>query len=676
MHDSPAAGQRDATTIKGITSRWLSIGAAVVTLVVMTAALIKLDRTEQERHRTQLRAGTLEHLSALRARIEGALNARLYVTGGLVAYVSNHPDISAEEFRSLAEPLYAQLKGVQSIRLARDSVISHIYPAGGYEGDLGTRLLENPKLREPILRAIKNDKTVMAGPLQLKPGAPAFLISRTPIFVASKAAKQVWGLTCIFIYQDALFDEVGLKPATDNFIHALRGRDALGEKGEVFWGEPSVLSNDPVLLDIWLPEGSWQIAAIPAGGWNSLAPGTVWLRSAGGTLAILAAVLIWLLVRTPARLRILVEDATSALRTSETWHRELMERASVGIVLSDLQGNCIFTNSEICRMTGSTPAKLRLTNIRDVIAAADEQTGPGYGLESLADGRTMEAEAHLRRNDGKLLPVEIIARRMHGDNIQWIIRDVFGRKQLEALREKQRHELEHASRLSLIGEMASGLAHELGQPLSAAQNYVGGCISRIEDDISDTGALLAVLQQANAQIARAGSIIQHVKDFTRKREPLPVPLDINKTVREVMTLLAQEIFKSGSHIRMHLGEDLPMALADKIEVEQVVLNLVKNGLEAMEDGPAAVKELVVRTMRGEQGTVAVTIEDAGSGIPEEHFATLFEPFFSSKTDGTGLGLSISKGIVEGCGGKIGARNNPDGGASFFFDLPCVNHVTA
>lgn len=648
-------------------NRYLAFGAAFATFMLFFVALFMLDHSEQKQHQAELHSDTQTHLSMFRARIESALNARLHITSSLAAYVSTHPEIDAAEFRALAGPLYEPLSGVQSIRLARDSVISHIYPEGGLEGDLGTRLLDKPKLREPILRAIEARKTVMAGPIQLRPDVPKLLISRTPIFFKSKGVEKLWGLTCIFIYQDKLFSEIGLKPKTDRFVYALRGQDALGERGEIFWGEPQVFSGAPVVMDVWLPTGSWQIAAVPVGGWNSLAPNTAWLRGGGAIVTILATLLIWFLVRIPARLREMVADATAELSASENRQRELMEQASVGILLTDLKGNCIFANSEACRMTGWTMADLRRMNIHDLIPSGRQVEQMG-NLQAMADGETMSGEFCLHRKDGDPLPIEVSARRTR-ENIQWIARDISERKQIESLRERQRIELEHASRLSMVGEMASGLAHELGQPLSAAQNYVGGCIARAAGNTSDTGELLKALQLADTQIARAGKIIHQMKDFTRKREPSHERLDINLLIGEVITLLSHEAREPCLNIRLELDDGLPMVMADKIEIEQVVINLLKNSLEATQINATEAKEILVRAFLGKDGMVTVAVEDNGAGIPEDCLDKLFKPFVSSKEEGMGLGLSICSGIINACNGRISGCNKAGGGAIFSFALP-------
>lgn len=653
-------------------NRYLALGAALATFVLFFVALLTLDHSEQKRHQIELHSDTQAHLSVLRAKIEGALNARLHITDSLAAYVSTHPEIDAAEFRELAGPLYERLSGVQSIRLARDSVISHIYPEGGLEGDLGTRLLDKPKLREPILRAIETKKTVMAGPIQLRSDAPKLLISRTPIFFKSEGVEKLWGLTCIFIYQDKFFGEIGLNPKTDRFVYALRGQDALGDRGQIFWGDPSVFSNAPVVMDVSLPAGSWQIAAMPVGGWNSLAPGTAWQRGGGAIVTILASLLIWFLVRVPARLREMVADATAELSASEKRQRELMEQASVGIFLTDLNGRCIFANSEACRMSGQAISDLLLMNIYDLIPSGRKMEQMG-NLQTMADGETMSGEFCLHRKDGDLLPIEMSARRTRQD-IQWIVRDISERKQIESLREKQRIELEHASRLSLIGEMASGLAHELGQPLSAAQNYVGGCITRAADHAVDTDELLKALQLADTQIARAGKIIHQIKDFTRKREPSQERLDINMLIREVVTLLSHEVKKSCLNIRLELDDNLPMVMADKIEIEQVVINLLKNSLEATQKNAAGAEEILVRAFLLKDGMVTVAVEDNGAGIPEGCLDKLFKPFVSSKEDGMGLGLSICSGIINAYSGRISGYNKTGGGAVFSFSIPPAGAV--
>jgi len=253
----------------------LACGASALTMAVILVAAFMLDHAEQDRHRVKLRAETLNHVSAARARLESVLNAKLFITGGLAAYVSNHPEIGRKEFQSFASALVRQQHGIRSIQLAKNSIVSHIYPMAGNEVALGLKLLAQPKQRDAVLRVIKSRDTVVAGPVELVQGGTAF-VSRTPIFLAPPDGKpdsgDYWGLATVILDKDSLFEEAGLSQDSASFHFALRGKDSTGASGETFWGDPRLFEENSVRLDVTLPNGSWQIAAAPQSGGATLEP--------------------------------------------------------------------------------------------------------------------------------------------------------------------------------------------------------------------------------------------------------------------------------------------------------------------------------------------------------------------------------------------------------------------
>lgn len=656
-------------------ARWLPLLVALLTLAAILSGVHHLDRAERERLRHKRYADTVAELGLLRARIESALNARLYAASGLAAYVVTHPDLGDKEFQSIARPLYYQMSGVESIRLARNAAISHIYPKNdGSEGDIGVDLLEAPKLRDAVRRAIAVKKTVMAGPLQVRPDAPVLLVSRTPIFLAEadgSPGNRLWGLTCIFMYRDALFAEVGLDSAISAQRFALRGKDSLGAQGDAIWGDVALFAQrEAVLMDISLPNGSWQIAALPRA--EGLTPAIVWLRSSGIVLAVLAAFIVWFLMRNPARLRGMVVRATAALRASEAKYRELAEQAPVAIFLLDRQGRCLMANPEAARMTGLPLAELPGRRFSDLVV--DEGRVDCFAcLAAPADQRMLLAECLLRRPDGEPLPVEIGARRLADGRTQVVLRDVSERKQIEALRQAHRRELEHAARLSAIGEMASGLAHELAQPLSAARNYVGACVRTLDSGKEDNGSdggrgeIGETLALAKGQLVRACDIVRHVKAFGRQQARSFAPVEVNALLRDVLVFLELETKQSGATIRLECGA-LPPVSGDRLRIEQVMVNLAKNALEALRDTDPARRELVIAT-HADADMVTVSFRDTGCGLPADGEAQPGTSFYTTKADGTGLGLSISRAIVEEHGGSLSLESLAQGGAIARFTLP-------
>jgi PAS domain S-box-containing protein len=255
------------------------------------------------------------------------------------------------------------------------------------------------------------------------------------------------------------------------------------------------------------------------------------------------------------------------------------------------------------------------------------------------------------------------------DEVLAMVRDISERRRAEEQLRRHLAELAHVARLSTLGELASGLAHELNQPLTAIVGYTRGCVRRIRAGAADPGELLDVLEQTAAQAERAGAIIRHLRKYVHKRESQRSAVPVNDMVQEVLRLVQAEVRASGTEVRLELAERLPPVLADSIQIEQVILNLVRNAVEAMAARPPGARILTVRTAAAAAGEVEVAVRDTGCGLGPEVAARLFEPFVTTKPQGLGLGLAISQSILRAHGGRLWAAPNAEGGATFQFTLP-------
>jgi len=249
-----------------------------------------------------------------------------------------------------------------------------------------------------------------------------------------------------------------------------------------------------------------------------------------------------------------------------------------------------------------------------------------------------------------------------------ITRDITEHKQAEEQARRHQTELARVARLSTMGEMATGIAHELNQPLSAIANFARGCIRRLNADGMDPAELVEPLEEVCEQAERAGEILRHVRDFVRKSELQMKPLDINQIVRTLVKFAELEARQQGAIVRLDLHAGLPPVQADAIMIEQVVCNLVRNAAEAMAEAHSPRREVTIRTREIGSDFVEIEVGDTGPGIDAAVIDQVFDQFFTTKPDGVGMGLSIGRSIVESHGGSIRAESGRNGGARFRFTL--------
>ena len=278
------------------------------------------------------------------------------------------------------------------------------------------------------------------------------------------------------------------------------------------------------------------------------------------------------------------------------------------------------------------------------------------------------------RSDGSTFPMELSVGEMRSSNRRFFtgfVRDLTERQRTEARLQELQSELVHISRLTAMGEMASALAHELNQPLSAIANYMKGSTRLLENSTDDkAGMLRTAMDKAAEQALRAGQIIRRLRDFVARGEGERRVESIKKLIEEASALALVGAKDLGVRVLFQFDPSVDLVLADKVQIQQVLHNLMRNAIEAMESSPK--RELTVSTVTVDGETIAVKVADTGSGIPSELMPQLFQPFVTTKRQGMGVGLSISRTIVEAHGGKIDASPNPRGGTVFSFTLRAVS----
>ncbi len=235
--------------------------------------------------------------------------------------------------------------------------------------------------------------------------------------------------------------------------------------------------------------------------------------------------------------------------------------------------------------------------------------------------------------------------------------------ELEIIR--QREELLHVTRVGKLAEFVSSLAHEISQPLTAILSYAQAAQRMLADREPELQKILSYIVKDDQ---RAAEVIQRLRVLLKKSVPEMKPLDINILINETVMLIVTDATVRNVVLRIEPENSLPLVLGDRIQLQQVVLNLISNSFDALE-GSKGEREILIRTSRKDTGTIIVEVRDSGCGIPEQDIPKLFTHFFTSKPDGLGMGLSISRSIIEAHGGRLDVKNNPGRGATFYFTIP-------
>jgi PAS domain S-box-containing protein len=278
-------------------------------------------------------------------------------------------------------------------------------------------------------------------------------------------------------------------------------------------------------------------------------------------------------------------------------------------------------------------------------------------------------QARPNRDEGPFLHHERRLIDNIGERLGHIATRIMTAERLRDQEQELRERLTHLSRVSTMGEMASSLAHELNQPLTAVATYAQALRRFVEHGSVDTEELLSILDRIAGEALRAGNIVHRLKELVRRRETRREPCDLNARIRDVQQLANADARLHDAVLHMELDPHLPLTVADAIQIQQVLLNLIRNALDAMRDTDPTQREVVVQTSRQEGGQLQVSVSDRGCGTPAEHAEQIFQPFFTTKESGLGVGLSISKSIISSHGGHMWFSANEGGGTTFYFTLP-------
>jgi signal transduction histidine kinase len=502
--------------------------------------------------------------------------------------------------------------------------------------------------------------------------------SVSPFEVAGQLAQAsrvpVYGLTRPQLEQGIIggalldFSEIGHKTA------ALALRVLAGERPPTL--SPPDPSTNPLLIN-WRALKKWHVSEsrIPPEAAVLYRDPSLWEQHRGLILATAAVIslqsllIVGLIVQ-----RSRLKRAQESLRDSEGRMSLAAEAANLGVWVWDVVRDEIWMTDKGRALFGLAPnTRLDYASLiarvhpedrgaRDAATRRALETQEDYVIEYrvlLPDGqvRWIGGRGRVEFGDGKPL-------RMRGVSL-----DITERRQAELEAARQRNELTHALRLTTVGELTASIAHEINQPLGAILSNAETAEILLESNQPHLEEVKQILADIRKDDLRASEVIRHMRELLRKRELELEPIDLNAAASDVLRLVAGEMHRQGVKIEKQFADTLPVVRGDGIHLQQVLLNLILNGMEAMSESSEPNRRLTMRTAYDGKGNVEVAVKDSGPGIPPDRQPRLFDSFFTTKPHGMGLGLSIVRSIVEAHGGRIWAENNSSGGACFRFTLP-------
>jgi len=371
--------------------------------------------------------------------------------------------------------------------------------------------------------------------------------------------------------------------------------------------------------------------------------------------------------------------AEEALRQTEYYLAEGERLAQTGSYAWNKDRGLVYASAELLRVFGFDPeepapphAAFRQRVHPDDLAMFDE-----LGERSLREGADLDWVYRIVLPDGTLKYLHVVARPVFNASGEvagniGTTRDVTERKRAEQDRERLRQaeaDLAHMSRVTTMGELTVSLAHEIKQPMAAAVTNANTCLRWLTRDHPNMEEAREAALRIVKDMTRAADIISRIRLLFKKGESEREPVDVNEVIREMIVLLHSEATRYSISIRAELAEELPKVIADRVQLQQVFMNLMLNGIEAMKDMNSA-GELTIKSQQAENDQPLVSISDTGVGLPTEKPSQIFDAFFTTKPQGIGMGLPISRSIIESHGGRLWATSNSGQGTTFQFTLPC------
>jgi PAS domain S-box-containing protein len=368
-------------------------------------------------------------------------------------------------------------------------------------------------------------------------------------------------------------------------------------------------------------------------------------------------------------------DTEATLRASEERWRSMFEASAVGITIMDQQNHFAAVNEAFRKMVGYTEQELQSLGPVDITHEDDRQATREM-IQDVQSGKRQDyqAEKRYRRKDGKVIWVRVsTARALDPNNpipgIPTLVEDITERKRAEMAWQDAREALSRATRLTVMGELSASIAHEINQPLSAIITNGHACERFLGFSPPDLDEVKDAVGEIVRDGRRASEVLKRIRAMSKNTAPERGQVDVNRAITEVLALTRDELHRHRISVMTELHSNLPVIMADRVQLQQVVLNLVMNGIDAMRAVTDRPRNLTVRSQLSDQGNIVVNVADSGIGLDPANRDRIFDSFFTTKPEGMGMGLAISNTIIQAHHGLLWAESGSPFGAVFGFTLP-------
>lgn len=656
------------------------VASALIAILMFTAmvwGVIQYDRQYLETLRAEDEKDVISQLSLVRGNLESALNAKLALVNGPSGMVHANSSVDQKTFARFAQQIGKNVEGVMGLQLAPEGVVTYVWPLESNRAAIGHDILADERRVEAARQAISSRSSWIAGPLNLIQGGTA-LIVRHPIFLPDSSTGQeyFWGFSAMLLDLQVLYAEAGLTDVGNTAQFAIRGKDGKGSQGDMFYGPKDFEWDNALKAQVTLPSGSWEIGAIPIGGWSAHYDKRQRPFVGLGFAALLLAGLLYFLLRMPHNLRKMIRTSTAALQRSETRFRDAMESAPSGFVVFDQNGQLALNNQYFTALYHQAsgvigPGMPYRTFVESTLEAGvyrldlHQEEGIKQQLLNLLNER--EASLELQLSGGRW--VNILYHRMRDGGWVGFHRDIteLRENQTQLVVEKTRAEEANKTKSDFLATVS----HEVRTPLNGVLGMLGMLRESKQLSAEESEYVHTAYQSAEHLLSILNEILDISKIEAGKLVLEPEIFNVAELLSATSELLSVSIKEKGLDFSLRCEEALSevMVSADHGRLRQVLLNLLANAVKFTHSGSVG---LAARTLAKDDSSISIEIkvEDTGIGFSSTDIDKLFEPFTQLHTDadrqfgGSGIGLAICRRIIEAMGGTLTAYGEPGKGACF------------